>query len=203
MLRGHIAYQQGEQAARPLRNKCRDRAAWRPYIRLRSLAYVTGNQPRGSNGSPPEQGAQALRIKPNTCQYWTLAYARVSPVPGPRCGPNLTRRDLDPIQGARHVYLGISDRNLGSGLCAQGSGSLLWRSGPTDTSWDVSSFSRHVVPLGPSTRWGRVLSTMRLEDAVRAPRLYTVVRGTPDSGYRQMSPLIFQEGFFTSFGNTN
>jgi hypothetical protein len=35
--------------------------------------------------------------------------------------------DLDTIQGTRHVYLGVSDRNLGSGLCAQGSGALLWR----------------------------------------------------------------------------
>jgi hypothetical protein len=53
MLRGHIACQQGEQEACPLHNKCRDRAAWRPYIRLRPLAYVTGNQPRGSSGSLP------------------------------------------------------------------------------------------------------------------------------------------------------
>jgi hypothetical protein len=54
---------------------------------------------------------------------------------------------LDPIQGTRHVYLGVSDRNLGSGLCAQGSGALLWRSGPTDTSWDVSSFLATWYPL--------------------------------------------------------
>jgi hypothetical protein len=43
----------------PLRNKCRDRAAQRPYVRLRPLAYVTGNRPRGSIGSPPEREAQA------------------------------------------------------------------------------------------------------------------------------------------------
>jgi hypothetical protein len=64
MLRRHIACQQSGQAARPLRNKCRDRAAQRPYIRLRLLAYVTGNKPRGSIGSPPERGVQAYRIKP-------------------------------------------------------------------------------------------------------------------------------------------
>jgi hypothetical protein len=31
---------------------------------LRSLAYVTGNKPHGSIGSPPERGAEAHRIKP-------------------------------------------------------------------------------------------------------------------------------------------
>jgi hypothetical protein len=36
----------------------------RPYVRLRPLAYVTGNKPRGSIRSPPERGAQAHRIKP-------------------------------------------------------------------------------------------------------------------------------------------
>jgi hypothetical protein len=46
-------------------------------------------------------------------------------------------------------------------------------------------FSRHMVPLEPSTRWGRVLFTVRLEIVVRAPCLDTVVMGTPDSGYRQ------------------
>jgi hypothetical protein len=61
MLRRHIACQQGGQVARPLRNKCRDRAAQRPYVRLRPLAYVTGNKPRGSIGSPPERGAQVER----------------------------------------------------------------------------------------------------------------------------------------------
>jgi hypothetical protein len=63
MLRRHIARQQGGHAALPLRNKCRDRAAQRPYVRLRPLAYITGNKPCGSIGSPPERGAHAHRIK--------------------------------------------------------------------------------------------------------------------------------------------
>jgi hypothetical protein len=45
-------------------------------------------------------------------------------------------------------------------------------------------FSCHVVPLEPSTRSGRVLFTVRLEDIVRAPCLHTIVGGTPDSGYQ-------------------
>jgi hypothetical protein len=64
MLKGHIACQQGGKAARPLRNECRDRVA---YVRLRPLAYVTGYKPRGSNGSLPGRGAQAHRIRPDTC----------------------------------------------------------------------------------------------------------------------------------------
>ena len=60
MLRGHIVCQRERQAARLLRNKCRDRAAHRPYVRLRPLAYVTGDMQRGSIGPPPERGVGAL-----------------------------------------------------------------------------------------------------------------------------------------------
>jgi hypothetical protein len=74
MLRWHIACQwsgQGSlnaeathhlpvcQAVRLIRNKCRGRAAQRPYVRLRPLAYVTGSRPRGSISSPPERGGEA------------------------------------------------------------------------------------------------------------------------------------------------
>jgi hypothetical protein len=55
MLRRHITC----QAVRLIRNKCRGRAAQRPYVTLRPLAHVTGSRPRGSVGSPPEQGAEA------------------------------------------------------------------------------------------------------------------------------------------------
>jgi hypothetical protein len=64
MLKGHIACQWGRQAARLLRNKCRDSAAQRPYVRLCPLAYVTGARPRGIIGPPPERGAEAHMIKP-------------------------------------------------------------------------------------------------------------------------------------------
>jgi hypothetical protein len=64
MLRGHVVCQQDRQAARPLRNKCIDRATQRPYVRLRPLTYVTGDRPRGSIGPPPERGAETHRIKP-------------------------------------------------------------------------------------------------------------------------------------------
>jgi hypothetical protein len=64
MPKQHIACQQGGQVARIFRNKCGDRVAQRPYVRLRPLAYVTGNRPRGSIESPPERGAEALWTKP-------------------------------------------------------------------------------------------------------------------------------------------
>jgi hypothetical protein len=82
MLRGHIACQQGGQAARSLRNKCRDHAVQRPYVRLRPQAYVTGNKPCGSIGSPPEQGAQAHWIKPGHVSVPDLFLGQGVPCPG-------------------------------------------------------------------------------------------------------------------------
>jgi hypothetical protein len=61
MLSRHITCQ--FEAARIIRNKCRGRAAQRPYVRLRLLAYVTGSLPRGSFGSPPERGAEAYVVR--------------------------------------------------------------------------------------------------------------------------------------------
>jgi hypothetical protein len=102
-------------------------------------------------------------------------------------GPELTRRDPNPIQGTQHAYLGVLDHIQGSGLCVQGSDASSWRSGPTDCTLGYIIFSGHVAPLEPSTWWGRVLFTVRLEIAARAPCHHTVVRGTPDSGYRQQA----------------
>jgi hypothetical protein len=63
MWRQHIACQRNGQVARLIRNKCRGRAVPRPYVRLRSLAYVTCSRPRGSIGSPPRRGAEAYTIR--------------------------------------------------------------------------------------------------------------------------------------------
>jgi hypothetical protein len=194
MLRGHIACQQGGQATRPFRNKCRDRVAQKPYVRLHPLAYVTGSKPRGSIGSPPERGAQVHRIKPSHVSVPDPCFGLGIPVPGPRygwSGPYSGGSRLHPRDPSR--YLGVPDRIRGSGLCVQGSGTSSWRSGPTDCILRYIIFSGHVAPLEPSTWWGRVLFTARLEIATRAPRLHTVVRGTPDSGYRQYQIGIPQQ----------
>jgi hypothetical protein len=71
----------------------------------------------------------------------------------------------------------------------QGSDTFPWGSGSiVDTLEDIVFFG-HVAALDPSTWWGRVLFATRLEIVVRAPRLHTVVRGTPVSGYRQQCTI--------------
>jgi hypothetical protein len=49
-------------------------------------------------------------------------------------------------------------------------------SGPTVDTLEDIVFSSHVAALEPSTWWGRVLFSMRLEIATRVPCLHTVVR---------------------------
>jgi hypothetical protein len=187
MLRQHIACQQGGQAARPLRNKCRDRTAQRPYVRLCPLAYVIGNKPRGSIGSPPERGAQAHRIKPGHVSVPDLCLGQG--IPCPRTSLWMARTLLGgirtPSKGPWHAYLGVPDRIRGSGLCAQGSGASSRRSGPADCILGYIIYIWLHAPLEVSTWWGRVLFTVRLEIVARAPCLHTVVRGTPVPGYRQ------------------
>ena len=82
MMRRHIACQQSRQMTRPLHNKCRDHAAQRPYVRLRPLAYVTGNKPCGSIASPPERGAQVHRIKPGHVSVLDPCLGQGIPCPG-------------------------------------------------------------------------------------------------------------------------
>jgi hypothetical protein len=55
-------------------------------------------------------------------------------------------------------------------------------------------FPCHMVPLDLPMWWGRALFTVWQRNGVRAPRLHTVVRGTPDSGYRQRRWPITGEG---------
>jgi hypothetical protein len=79
------------------------------------------------------------------------------------------------------------DLTRGSGLLIQGFSTFPWGSEPTVDTSEGIVFSGHVAALEASTWWGRVLLTTRLEIAARAPRLHTVVRGTPVPGYRQGS----------------
>jgi hypothetical protein len=70
----------------------------------------------------------------------------------------------------------------------QGSCTSLWGSGPTVATLEyIVSFDHVAAPESPTWR-GRVLFTTRLGIAVRASCLHTVVKGTPDSGYRQWPP---------------
>jgi hypothetical protein len=121
---------------------------YRPYVRLRLLAHVTGHTPRGSSGSPPGRGAQVHRIRPGhvpapdprSCQG--LPCPRTSLWFGPYSegsGPH----PRDPVMLSWESWA----VTRGSGLCVQGSGAPSWRSGPNGTSWDVSSFLSTWCPL--------------------------------------------------------
>jgi hypothetical protein len=108
MLRRHITCQWNRQAARLICNKCGGRAAQRPYVRLRSLAYVTGSRPRGSIGSPPERGAEAPMVWSGHVSASdprpVLIKVRVFFVPESQdpavSGPDPTQRGPDPSQGS-------------------------------------------------------------------------------------------------------
>jgi hypothetical protein len=142
MLRRHITCQQGGQAARPLRNKCRDRTAQRLYVRLRPLAYVTGNKPCGSIGSPPERGVHAHRIKPGHMSVPDPCLGQGIPCPGTS------------LWVARTLLGGIRTPSKGPGTLTWESrtvfggpgcayrGPVLPRGGPVQliAPWDISSF---------------------------------------------------------------
>jgi hypothetical protein len=106
MLRRHIACHQSGQVARSLRNKCRDHAAQRPYVRLRLLAYVTGNKPRGSIRSLLERGVQAHRIKPGHMSLPDPCLGQGIPCPGTS------------LWVARTPLRGVRTSPKGSGLLA-------------------------------------------------------------------------------------
>jgi hypothetical protein len=74
-----------------------------------------------------------------------------------------------------------------SGLFIQGPDTFPWGSGPIVATLEYIVSSSHVAASESPTWRGRVLFTVRLEIAARAPCLHTVVRGTPDSEYRQMA----------------
>jgi hypothetical protein len=103
-------------------------------------------------------------------------------------GPDPTQRGPGPVPGVRFVPVEVLDLARRSGPYMQGSDTFPWGSVPTVDTLEDIVFSSHVAALEPSTWWGRVLFTMRLEIATRAPRLHTVVRGTPILGYRQWPP---------------
>jgi hypothetical protein len=150
MLRGHIVYQQGGQATHSFRNKCRDRVAQRPYVRLYPLVHITGNKPRGCIGSPPERGAQAHRIKPG----------HVS-VPDPCLGQGIPCPSTS-LWVARTLFGGIRtpskgpDMLLGSPVPYSGGPSRAYRGpalppgGPDQliASQDIPSFLATRRPLG-------------------------------------------------------
>jgi hypothetical protein len=147
MLRWHITFQWSRQAARLIRNKCRGRVAQRSYARLHLLAYVTSSGPRGSIGSPPEQGAEAYTTWSGHVSApdprLVLIKVRVLFVPESRdpvvSGPNPTRRGPGPIPGARFVPVEVLDLTRRSGPYIQGSDTFPWGPDPLLMPWSISS----------------------------------------------------------------
>jgi hypothetical protein len=160
------------------------------------LAYVTGSWPCGSIGSPPEWGAEAYAI-------WSVHVS----APDPRLALIKVRvllllesRDLvvsdlgptqggsGPVSGVQSVLVEVLDPAQRFGLCIQGSDTFPWGSGPTVDTMEYIVSSGHVAaPVLPTWR-GQALFSTWLEAAAWTPCLHTVVRGTPDSGYRQWPP---------------
>jgi hypothetical protein len=68
---------------------------------------------------------------------------------------------------------------------SMGSDASLRRSGPTEGILEYTTFSGHTAAPELPTRKGWVLFTARLEVATRHRVFNAIVRGTPDSGYRQ------------------
>jgi hypothetical protein len=129
MMRRHIACQWNGQAARLIRIKCRGRAAQRPYVRLRSLAYVTGSRPHGSIGSPPERGAEAHAVwsghvsapdpRLALIKAWVFFISK-SRDPAVS-GPDPTQRGPRPVPGVWFVPAEVLDPARRSGPYMQGS----------------------------------------------------------------------------------
>jgi hypothetical protein len=137
MSRRHITCRRSGQAARLIHNKCRGRAAQRPYVRLRPLAYVTGSGPRGSIGSPPVRGAEAYVARsghvsaPNPrlalIKAWVF-FVLESRDPA-MSGPDPTQWGLGPIPGVRFAPVEVLDLARRSGPYTQGSDTFPWGSG--------------------------------------------------------------------------
>jgi hypothetical protein len=161
----------------------------RPYVRLHPLAYVTDSRLRGNIGSSPERGARAYSVWSGHVSApdprLTLIKAWVFFVPESQdpaeSGPDPTKRVWDPSQSPV-CTCGALDPIRRSGPYMRGSDTFPWGSRPTANILGDVVFSGHVAALEPPTWWVQVLFTMRLEIAVQAPHLHTVVRGTPVSG---------------------
>jgi hypothetical protein len=155
-----------------------------------------GSGPRGSIGSPPVRGAEA----------YVARFGHVS-APDPRLalikawvffvlesrdpavsGPGTTQRGPGPIPGVRFAPTEVLDLARRSGSYTQGSGTFPWGPDPVLTPWRILSSLATWRPRSRPRGGVGCCFTTRLEIAVRAPHLHTVVRGTPVLGYRQWPP---------------
>jgi hypothetical protein len=186
MLRRHITCQWNRQTTRLIRNKC---SAARPrgltsgsarWLTSRAVGHVAASGLRLSG----EQKRTWYGL--DTCWFRTPAWPELRP------RYSLSQNPGALLWVARTPHKEVQDPSRGSGLYPrrsgpymQGSDTFPSGSGPTVDTLECIIFSGHVAAPEPSTWWGWVLFTTRLEIAARVRRLHTVVRGTPVSGYRQ------------------
>jgi hypothetical protein len=150
MLRRHITCQWNGQAARLIRNKCGGRAAQKPYVRLRPLAYITGSRPHGSIGSPLERGAEGhtawsghMSVLDPRLALIKVRVFFVSESRDPNVsGSDPTQRGPRPVPWVRFVPVEVLDLSRRYGSYMQGSSTFPWGSGPNvDTLEDIASLA--------------------------------------------------------------
>ena len=163
---GHITCQKGGHASCPLRNKCGGglRALMSCFARCpksRTISHETALnlRPSGSGGASDR------------------AWTRVNTGPMPRLRHFLSR-DLvmggpEPLDGVRTLSNGSELLYFGGPGCAHRGPAL---SGPDGVASENATLTAHEIPLG--------LFSVRLRVAAQASCLYSVVRGTPNPGYR-------------------
>ena len=139
---------------------------------LRPLAYVTSNKPCGSIGPSVERGAEAHRIEPGHAS-----------TPDP-CLVHDTSSLGTLLWVVRSSLGGVRTPSNGFGLLYFGGPGCAHRdpepTGPDGVVSENATLTAHEIPLG--------LFSVRLRVAAQASCLHTVVRGTPNPGYRQWPP---------------
>jgi hypothetical protein len=166
----HIICQKGGQAVRSLRNKCGGRAAQNPYVMLRPSAHVMDNKPYGCIW--PSRGAEEPWIESGHVSTPDLCPGHDTSFPGPLLW--VVRSSLG---GVRTLSNGFGLLYLGGPGCAHRDPEP---TGPEGVVSKSATLTTHETPLG--------LFFVRLRVATQASSLHTVVRGTPNPGYRQWPP---------------
>ena len=146
MPRRHITCQWNGQAACLIRNKCGGRAAQKPYVRLRPLAYITGSRPHGSIGSPLERGAEGhtawsghMSVLDPRLALIKVRVFFVSESRDPNVsGSDPTQRGPRPVPWVRFVPVEVLDLSRRYGSYMQGSSTFPWGPDPLLASWSVS-----------------------------------------------------------------
>jgi hypothetical protein len=136
---------------------------------LRPLAYVTVNKPRGRIRPSTEWGAEVLWIEPGHASIPDPCLGHDTSSPG-----TLLWVARSPLGGVR--TLSMAPGHFTSGVRVVRTGGPV-SSGPDGVVSENATLTAHKILLE--------LFSARLKVAAQASCLHTVVRGTPNLGYRQ------------------